>query len=138
MRRISAKRKMRAEEARPVREALIAERRRCEICGHSPAQPWKDKPRECSQLCVHEIANGPYRQKALDKRYATLVLCWWCNGSVVTNKRDWPEARQLACLRRNRPHDYDLVAYCRLVNERAPNRIEPKEVDAFLSSVHGV
>ncbi len=101
------------------------------ICGKSPQRPHGDKPLDCSNLCVHEIANGPLRRKALDKPYATLVLCWWCNG-LVTNKGVWPEARQLAVLLTEATKDYDLVAYNRLVNERAPNRITQEEVDAFL------
>ncbi|HDY64795.1 MAG TPA: hypothetical protein ENH84_01005 [Phycisphaerae bacterium] len=84
-----------------------------------------------SQLCCHEIACGTHRQKALDKPYALLVLCWWCNGYVVTDKGAWPEARQLALLKRRSPEDYDLVAYNLLVNPRAPNRITEKEVDAY-------
>lgn len=102
------------------------------ICGRSPWSPWRDKPRECSRLCVHEIANGPLRDKALDKPYACLVLCWWCNGYEVVNKKVWPEARQLAVLKARGQGAYDLPAYNRLVNERAPNRITPEEVDAFL------
>ncbi len=99
------------------------------ICGHSPARPWRDKPRECSQLCVHEIACGVHRQRALDQPYACLVTCWWCNGHVVIDKRQWPEARQLAVLLVKSPADYDLAAYNRLVNPRAPNRITQTDVD---------
>lgn len=105
------------------------------ICGHSPERPWRDKPRECSQLCCHEIANGPLRDKALDKPFAILVACWACNGGPLNDKKEWPEARQLAVLKRESPEDYDLVAYNRLVNERAPNRITPNEVDDCLSEL---
>ena len=82
-----------------------------------------------SQLCVHEIANGIHRTAAQDKPYATLVLCWLCNGYKVTNKRQWPEARQLAVLKHSRPDEYDLTAYNTLVNPRAPERITQGEVD---------
>ncbi len=84
-----------------------------------------------STLVVHEIANGPNRQAALDKPFACLVLCWWCNGHVVTDKSQWPESRQLATLRRCIPENYDLVAYNALVNPRAPLRITQDEVDAW-------
>lgn len=87
-------------------------------------------PRECSRLCVHEIANGPNRQKALDQPYALLVLCWWCNSEVVTDKREWPEARQLSLLKRRAPDNYDLTAYNTLVG-RGPNRITEEDVDRW-------
>lgn len=103
------------------------------ICGHSPALPWRNKPRELSQTCVHEIANGPLRRLALDKHFACLVLCWWCNGYVVTNKKEWPESRQLAVLLAKSPDDFDLAAYNQLVNPRAPNRITIDEVRAWLN-----
>jgi hypothetical protein len=86
-----------------------------------------------SQLCCHEIANGPLRQKALDKPYAILVLCWWCNGYVVTNKKEWPEPRQLATLLMESPEAFDLAAYNSLVNPRAPNRITMEEVKHWLN-----
>lgn len=133
MRRYSPKRRQRNDAARSVREGLIAAHAKCMICGRSPKRPHRDKPHECSQLCVHEIANGPNRCKALDKPYACLVLCWWCNGAVVTDKGVWPESRQLALLRRCTPGNFDLAAYNQLINPRAPNRITLAEVDAFTS-----
>lgn len=125
----------RMAEARPIRHRLIAEAQGCEICGHSPRHPHRGKPAECSQLCCHEIACGPNRQKALDKPFAILVLCWWCNGHVVVCSREWPEAKQLAVLRAARPGDYDLAAYNRLVNERAPERITESEVDEWTKCI---
>ncbi len=103
------------------------------ICGHSPLRLWLDKPVECSYLCCHEIARGANRQKALNKPYALLVLCGWCNEYVVTDKRKWPEARQLAVLKSRSPEDYSLEAYNLLVNARAPNRITSEEVDFYLT-----
>ena len=100
-------------------------------CGHRPEQPHRDKPRECSQLCCHEIANGPLRDKALDQPYAILVLCYYCNSEEMEDSRKWPEARQLALLMAESPEDYDLTAYNALVNPRAPNRITQGEVDEF-------
>ncbi len=107
------------------------------ICGASPARPHRDKPRELSRLCCHEIACGAYRQLALDKPYAILALCWWCNGHVVTSKSDWPQSRQLNTLQRKAPQSYDLVAFNYLINPRAPNRITQAEVDAWNSTGDG-
>jgi hypothetical protein len=104
------------------------------VCGHSPLRPWLDKPRELSQLCVHEIANGPLREKALDKPYACLVTCWWCNQYEMTNKARWPEARQLSVLLAKAPEDFDLVAYLTLTNPRAMRRITIEEVTVWLKS----
>lgn len=101
------------------------------ICGHGPKRPHRDKPRECSQLCCHEIACGKNREKALDKPYAILVLCGFCNGSVVTDKGTWPEPRQLAVLMQESPGDYDLESYNRLINPNAPRRITQDDVDRF-------
>lgn len=131
MKRMSTKRKQRDREARPIREKLISKSRKCMICCHSPGRPWRNKPRELSQLCCHEIACGRNRQKALDQPYALLVLCWYCNGYVVTDKRTWPEVRQLAALKARSPKDYDLERYNRLVNPNAPNRITPEEVASY-------
>jgi hypothetical protein len=98
-------------------------------CGHSPGNPWRDKPRECSQLCCHEILNGPLRQKTLDKPSSLLVLCWWCNQQM-NDKQLWPETRQLALLQARSPDDYDLVAHNELANPRAPLRVTQEEVDS--------
>lgn len=98
----------------------------CEACGASPRRPHAG-PVDISRLCVHEIARGPLREKALDKAYAVLVVCWHCNG-LMHDRTAWPEPAQLRLLRNSRPHDYDLVAYNALVNERAPNRITEDEV----------
>lgn len=83
-----------------------------------------------NRLCVHEIANGPLRSIAQDKPFACLVLCWHCNSQMV--KGVWPESRQLAVLKVRDQQSYDLVAYNRLVNERAPDRITQAEVDEWI------
>ena len=134
MKHISDKRRALIEDAGPIREALIKAVGKCEICGHSPRKPNKELPPDLSALCVHEIANGPNRPRALDKNYATLVTCWACNSLELTNKRIWPLDRQLAMLLKSRPDDYDLQAFCRLLNPNAPNRIEQWEVDQWLDS----
>jgi hypothetical protein len=121
----------RAREAKPIRAALLSAAGKCEICGHSPRHPWRNKTIECSQLCVHEIARGPCRQRALDQLYAVLVVCGFCH-ELVGDKSKWPEARQLAVLRKRRPQDYELAAYLELTSPRAPLRIEPHEVEEWL------
>lgn len=120
-------------KARPVRMALVEEFGSCMICGCSPERP--KRSRELSQLCCHEIANGPLRRLAYDKPYCILVLCWYCNGHEVEDKSEWPRARQLALLMTKSPQHYDLVAFNYLVNPRAPRAIEQFEVDEFLDSV---
>jgi len=83
---------------------------------------------ELASLAVHEIASGPDRQKALDKPYAVLVLCWQCNSGPFQSRGEWPESRQLALLARRRPKDFDLTAYLELTSPRAMKRIEIEEV----------
>jgi DNA-binding transcriptional regulator YiaG len=83
---------------------------------------------ELAKLAVHEIASGPDRQKALDKPYAVLVLCWECNSGPFQNRGEWPESRQLALLAKRRPKDFNLQAYLELTSPRAMRRIEIHEV----------
>ena len=120
MRRISNKRRNRQAEAKPFRDALVASVGHCERCHKTPKQGVR--------LCVHEISNGPLRQKSLDQPYAVLVLCWGCNG-LATDKGRWSEAAQLRCLLESRPDHYDLVAYNYLVRPNAPDRITQDDVD---------
>lgn len=129
MRHQSPRRKRLIREVKPIRDGLLREVGQCEICGTSPKRQRIGIP-ELSQLCCHEIACGPLRHKALGCRFALLVLCWGCNTRVM-RKATWPEARQLAVLRRSRPGDYDLAAYNRLVNENAPERITDYEVSQW-------
>lgn len=117
LRRISAKRLAREEAARPVRDALLAEIRRCEVCG---------KP----TTLVHEIARGAHRQAALDKRFAVLVLCQPCHDRIH-NELGWPVARQLAILAQRRARDYDLAAFNALVGP-GPKRTTEEAVTRWL------
>ena len=135
MRPVSAKRLARIEEARPTRTALLAKFQECMVCGASPRKPHRNMHREMSATCVHEIANGPLRAKALDKPFACLVTCCYCNLHRVVNKREWPEARQLAVLLVRAPENYNLPAYLQLTRPNAPNRITQEEVEQWIPSV---
>lgn len=128
MRSRSSKRRLREQEAKPLREALIAEVGCCEMCGARPV-PGSAWPGH--RLCVHEICGGPYRQKLLDKRHSTLVLCWLCNGGPAEDSAQWPESRQLALLKHSRPTDYNLAAHNAEINPRAPRRVEQHEVEQW-------
>lgn len=125
LRRQSKKHRRRAAEAKPWREQLKARVGKCEMCGC----PWDG-------LEVHEIANGRNRQKALDKPFAVLVLCNYCNVHEATDKAKWPDAKQLALLKRSRPEDYDLAAY-NLLFARGPDRVTAEEVEAAVMELEG-
>lgn len=127
MRQKSETRRKREADAKPFRAKLIADVGECENCGCSPINRQGRMP-ELTRLSVHEIASGPDRQKALDKPYAVLVLCWECNSGPFQNRGEWPESRQLALLVRRRPKDFDLTAYLELTSPRAMRRIEIEEV----------
>lgn len=131
MRPVSEKTAARNAEAQPMRDELKAEVGHCEICGHDPR---RIRPgRIAWALHVHEIARGVHRQKAQDKRFALLVVCWLCHNDKLPSRREWPEARQLAALKRSRPQDYDLAEYNELVG-RGPKRITEEDVEGWLSS----
>jgi len=132
MRKISIKRKEIVRQAAAFRKTLMKTVGRCEICSASRENPHRNLPPAMSALCVHEIANGPDRMKALDKPFAVLCLCWKCNSMSVMNKKDWPQSRQLAILLKSRPNDFDLTAFNNLVNPNAPNRITIDEVKEHL------
>lgn len=121
----SSKRYYREREAAPVRLALVARTERCECCG-------RRKP--ANELAVHEIIGGAFRVRALDKLFATLVICQiGCHAKVQNENKP----RQLARLFLNRPSDFDLPAFLKLWC-RAPNAIELdevlREVDLILES----
>lgn len=130
MKNKSPTRKKREAEAKPFRQKLVADVGQCENCGCSPTDRQGKMP-ELAKLAVHEIASGPDRQKALDKPYAVLVLCWECNSGPFQNRGEWPESRQLALLAKRRPQDFNLQAYLELTSPRAMRRIEIDEVLAW-------
>ena len=126
MRRESKKHRARRIEADDARLSLLLEVGRCELCGHDPTRPQAGKI--SWRLDVHEIARGPCRQDALDKRFAVLVLCAGCHMLRIHGHEDWPEARQLAILKKSRPHDHDLAAYNELKGF-GPDRITEEDVN---------
>jgi hypothetical protein len=103
----------------------------CWICGHSPTNPWRSKPAQLSVLCIHEIARGSLRQKALDCGYACLVACFFCNQYEVHDRTKWPDAKQLAVLKLKAPDRYDLVAFNRLFHP-VGERVSEAEVREWL------
>lgn len=127
MRAKSIIRKKREAESKPFRDSLIAAAGECENCGCSHTSR-RGRMSEMSKLAVHEIADGPHRQRALDKPYAVLVLCWQCNSGPFKDRSEWPEPRQLALLARRRPEDFDLTSYLELTSPRAMRRITIEEV----------
>jgi len=128
MRRISPKAVERRKAERSLKAALVAKVGKCEICGHDPSRVRRGQI--AWALHKHEIARGPNRSKAAVERYAVLLVCFLCHEQLSSRKA-WPEARQLAVLKRSRPEDYDLQAYNALVG-RGPERITEAEVEAWL------
>jgi hypothetical protein len=121
MRRVSKKRQQLMRKAKPIRDALRDEVGCCEACVFTTRGPFD----------VHEICRGVHRAKALDKRFALLVVCRRCHEELGS-AAEWPEARQLALLAKRRPQDFDLAAYLELTSPRAPRRIEMKEVIEYM------
>ena len=131
MNRVSKKTAARNAAVALFRKQLVQEIGYCELCNHNPRRmrfgqiAWR--------LDVHEIANGPNRQKALDKRFAVLVVCRACHMDRLSSRAEWPEARQLAALRRSRPRDYSLEKYLETFYPNAPERITEEEVMAWIN-----
>lgn len=121
MRKMSEKRRLRNLEAKPVRDKL-RELGECEICGTARGQ-----------LDVHEICRGVYREAALDKPFALLLVCRRCHEDKLSSAEEWPESRQLAVLAKSRPKDFSLADYIALTSPNAPRRIEIDEVISWFS-----
>jgi hypothetical protein len=125
MRRVSKTTLARIREVSEFRKELLRRVGHCEVCGHDPKSRRPGAVRWV--LHVHEIARGPCRQSALDKPYAVLVVCHWCHEYEVGDRGLWPDARQLAVLKRSRPADYDLALFNELIG-RGPGRVTEEEV----------
>lgn len=128
MRHQSAKqRRIEAAGAR-LKAELLAEIGRCEVCGHNPKRV--SRGNVAWALHLHEIARGCQRHKARGKRCASLLVCSMCHMTRLASRSQWPEARQLACLRKSRPAEYDLGVYNALVGW-GPNRVTEEEVNNY-------
>ena len=88
-------------------------------------------PAFLSALCCHEIAGGPTRSKFLDEPCGILVVCWYCNGEQLEDKKLWPRSKQLALLNRVRPGWYDLDRFCNLAYGNT-TAITPQEVNEWV------
>jgi hypothetical protein len=95
---------------------------RCEFCG----QPGTDQ---------HELGRGPLRQLCRCCWFAVLYLCRACHR-VLDERLASDDAQKcgLAILRRSRPEDFDLAAFNRVINPRAPNRITEAEVNDWVAA----
>ena len=108
-----------------MERGLLAEIFQCELCGHDPTRP---RPGQVGwALHAHHIMRGPLRQKSTGKRFATLVLCFWCHTERIHGNEYWPEARQLAVLKRSRPEDFDLDGYNKLKGQ-GPSRVTEHDI----------
>lgn len=84
MKRMSAKRRRLMASLSQQRADYLAEFPRCVLgCGNAAT-------------CVHEIARGAYRQKAVSEPCTWLAVCQFCNAGPLTNVGEWPISRQLA------------------------------------------
>ena len=97
---------------------LIDETKRCELCG------------KARKLVTHHVMRGPWRTCSTGKRFANLMLCKHCHDTRIHGNELWPEARQLACLRRVRPDDLDLAAY-NAMKGYGPNRITTEDLNKW-------
>lgn len=136
LRRQSSKTAALERKARGARVRWKNEAGCCMLCGHSSRNPWPDKPLACSKLEAHEICNGTgYRLRALDKPWAVLIACSFCNQHVLTKKAVWPEARQLCLLLVRAIERYNLIAYLEFTSPQALRRITQEEVEAYLPTI---
>lgn len=123
-------------EADEVRSDFRKEIDYCECCGHSPTNPWPDRPLQCSVLTVHEIARGNgQRRKAWTERWGTLVLCWFCNSVEFVKASVWPVAKQQALLKASRPLDYAIRTFALRIRPRAPNWITDEDVQPYMAEM---
>ena len=129
MRQVSKKQRKRLDEVRDFRRSLVELTGCCMLCGASPQRPLHG--RQLSQLCCHEVLNGPDRTKVLDEPSCLIVACWYCNQYELNNKGDWPLARQLAVIKSKAPERYDLQRVLELRNPNAMRYVTEEEVDEW-------
>lgn len=103
------------EEQTRWRESKIMDVGACDLCGSDAI----------AYLCIHEIARGIHRAKAMTAAYAQLILCDTCHRYWA--HRGGKVAEQLARLRFVRAVDYDLEEFYTLTDRRWP---DSDDVDA--------
>ena len=74
-------------------------------------------------MALHHLIRG----LRPNERCAVLLLCWRCHTERIHGNEKWPDARQLAVLKRSRPEDFNLKKYNTLMG-RGPYRIEQKDI----------
>lgn len=97
IRPVSKKRAKRQRETNPARRAYVARVWLCECCA-------KREATDC-----HEITNGPNRDTALSERCCWLAVCSECNCHRLTDKAEYPLARQLKLKLLADPEHFDLA-----------------------------
>lgn len=99
MRPFSKKRRQKNQAAEPIREAYRIKFRHCMVCGKSPAD-------------AHEISSGTAgRPLSIDKPETWLAACYSCNCFKLTDKKEYPVARQLAIKLIHDPENFDLEVF---------------------------
>lgn len=130
--RESAKHRARRQETSPVREAYVRRFGFCWVCEHRPKVIiWPGLgPKD---LNCHEILRGSgYRTKTLDEFCQIVVSCNECNQGPLHCRREYPDERQLALVKRFAPDSYDLARFLELRNHNAPLAISDKAVDYWV------
>lgn len=135
MRRESQSTAKRNAESQKFRSSLKRRVGRCEVCGHDPLRVSSGFVRWA--LHVHEIRGNSQRSKCQDMPFGVLVVCSRCHMEHLSSSgpnAEYPEARQLAVLKRSRPGDYDLARYTEEFHPNAPLAITQEEVDGWLKN----
>jgi hypothetical protein len=87
----------------------------CWVCG------------KCRATDCHEMASGSHRGAALSQRFTWLATCTFCNCYLLTDRKLWPLARQLA-LKWIYDQDHFHLTDFNLLRGRAPGAIGFSEV----------
>ena len=122
IKRQSKKFRDRAKESKPIRDELIRETGKCQLCGSR------------RELSCHEILRGGLRQKVLNEPSCLIVACWGCNSGPLNRQGEWPLARQLALILETAPERYDLARVMFLRNPNAPYFVTQEEVNEYMTT----
>ncbi len=110
MKQVSPKRAALNAAVEPYRQSLRQRVGKCEWCINTD-----------SGLIVHEIARGQFRADALDKPFATLVLCAACHQDLHELPAPHAVCIGLALLRYSRPEDFNIERFYQLTARRWPS-----------------